>query len=370
MTIKLNNPFLDEMPATIGGRPNITGAGDNLLGRIANTFALARPEGQQAAAMAAQNAIKQQEFDIKNQGRAAAADALLKLGQAKTADEASLIIGEAVAAGADPSVFSEYTRATLDPVEMLGDNGVQFGNRFGVTRQGRTPAPKKPLVEINQGERENEFEKEFGKGQASRLNKIIEEVDTDVAEAERLETNLSQMEAALENAGTTGVADPLRIFAGSLAAQVGLVDEYDLSETASLETLKAAANDLIAKRAKQLGVNPTDKDAARVESIVAGIGKSNLANQALIDIGRQLNEKSFARAEIVQNALDEGAEKDIPKRLREFAKNNPLEIPDIPTPPPLTKDGKIDASKLQSGDKIVLGGQIYTFDGKQLILEE
>ena len=161
------------------------------------------------------------------------------------------------------------------------------------------PFDKGAKVSVNVGGEEPAFRKKLEEGLGSGTAARIDKIRTDADNATGVLTNLQTIEENLQNVGNTGVLDTTKIFVNNLGNQLGL--DINLDETASLEKINAASKQLSVPLVKQLGVNPTDRDAKIIEATVAGLGKSKQANFDLISLTRQIANKKLAHARIVED---------------------------------------------------------------------
>ena len=218
-----------------------------------------------------------------------------------------------------------------------------------------------PTTNITVGGEQPPFRKELEKKLGTDVAERISKIRTDADNAVGILSNLDTIEESLKNIKTTGPLDAPKIFINNLGAQLGL--DIDLDETASLEKINAAAKQLSVPLVKQLGVNPTDRDAKIIEATVSGLGKSKQANIDIIDISRQIAKKKLAHARIAEDLRDRGEEKLIARKIREYDINNPIKQPQKAVEPPRLPDGKLDVSKLKRGTTYIRGNEIFEFDG-------
>jgi len=234
------------------------------------------------------------------------------------------------------------------------------------TQTGETLQPfKKAETIVNVGGEEPAFRKKLEEGLGTKTAEVISKIRTDADNAVGVLTNLDTIEENLKNVGNTGVLDTAKIFLNNLGNQLGF--DINLDETASLEKINAASKELSVPLVKQLGVNPTDRDAKIIEATVAGLGKSKQANFDLISLTRQIANKKLAHAKIVDNLRDEGREQEISRAIRQYDLNNPIKQPARAIEPPTLANGKLDVSKLRKGKLYIKNNQIFEFDGVKFI---
>jgi len=237
------------------------------------------------------------------------------------------------------------------------------GRSIPVTAEGGRqlqPSVKERTV-VNVGGEEPAFRKSIEQTRGSKVGARIDKIETDADAAVGVLANLDVIEGNLSNVQTTGPLDSAKIFMNNLGTQLGL--QLDLSETSSLEQINAASKQLSVPLVKQLGVNPTDRDAKIIEATVAGLGKSKDANKNLIHVLRQVSNKRLVHAKISDQLRDEGREREIARTIREYDKSNPTTQLKKSSAVPLTPSGTIDVSKLKKGSRYQKDGLVVIFDG-------
>ena len=227
--------------------------------------------------------------------------------------------------------------------------------------QQLTPYVKPPSTVVNVGGEQLAFRKKIEESEGTRISEQMGKIETDANNAVGILANLDFIEENLKNVQTTGPLDTAQIFVNNLANQLGV--DVDLAETSSKEEINAASRALSVPLVKQLGVNPTDRDAKIIESTVAGLGKSKQANYDLINISRQIANKKLAHAKIAERLKQEGKERKIGQAIREYDSKNPVKPPKKAKEAPFLPSGKLDISKLQRGQTYLKDGNIYEFDG-------
>ena len=169
---------------------------------------------------------------------------------------------------------------------------------------------------------ETAFQKQFGKGEATRLTKDLESIKDNARSSFDIRSNIRSVEGALQKGAETGPLAKPAVFANNVAKQLGV--DLDLADTASLEQIEAASQRLTIPLTKQLGVNPTDRDAAKIEATTVGLGKSREANFAFIDVSKQATDKSIQHQQIALRLNKEGRPRDIEGAILKWDQENPV----------------------------------------------
>lgn len=175
-------------------------------------------------------------------------------------------------------------------------------------------ASKAPVVNVNSGINESAFQKKFGEERAKAIDTLITEQRNKSEQALRSLPALDRIETLLNEGLTTGGLDDTKIALGNVIRGIGGDPSRveALKNVNQLEEVRSLTNNLVIPLAKQLGYNPTDADAKRIESSVAGLGKGPEANRALIGFLRD----AASNAKQVQDYIDEALLRDDPKEIR------------------------------------------------------
>lgn len=188
---------------------------------------------------------------------------------------------------------------------------------IGQQALNRAIQPQSPLVQVNSGERESAFEREIGKKTASSISTFIEDQTTKTAELQNSLQAVNEMENLLNQGIKTGGFADVKIGLGEAIRFLGGDPSRipALENINELETLSGLTNKLIIPIANELGYNPTDADANRIESSVAGIGKGVEANRALIGFLRNTVEKQTQIQSLIDDVVMSGDSRRL-RRLR------------------------------------------------------
>jgi len=312
----------------------------------------------------AQNRAKKQLAELEQQEQQAFATKFPQFAglAAQTTPETRQAAIQAQLGGQIKQQFATPKFSTRDTAQGVVRINEATGEAQPITLGGQPLQPaKKGGTVVNVGGEEPAFRKKLEEGQGTKTSDRIDKIRTDADSAIGVLTNLDTIEENLRNIETTGPLDAPKMFINNLGAQLGL--DINLDETASLEQINAASKALSVPLVKQLGVNPTDRDAKIIEATVAGLGKSKQANMALLNVTRQIANKRLAHANIADNLREEGNERQLARKIREYDLNNPIKIPERALEAPILKNGKLDVSKLKKGKIYLKNGIEYEYDG-------
>lgn len=166
-----------------------------------------------------------------------------------------------------------------------------------------------PLVKVDTGTTEGSFSKARGES----INKFVDTVRNTSDMAVNALPALDQIENILNKGIVIGGADDTKIALGGVVRALGgdPTKIEKLKDVNDLETVNGLTQNLVIPLAKQLGYNPTDTDAKRIQASTAGLGKGEAANRALIGFVRDAARNSLA----VQDYIDQTLTTNDPKEI-------------------------------------------------------
>lgn len=169
--------------------------------------------------------------------------------------------------------------------------------------RARIDQEKQPSITNLTNVSDEKFAESFGKERAKAIETFSAKERAKTEEAYAAIPALSKMSDLFDNGLETGELDNIKITIGKTVRLLG-GDPSNLpviDDVADLETTKGMMNKIVIPFVKQLGVNPTNEDADRIESASPGIGKGVDANRALM----RLVTKAASDQVKVQEFIDE-----------------------------------------------------------------
>jgi hypothetical protein len=163
-----------------------------------------------------------------------------------------------------------------------------------------------PLVQVNTGEaQETAFQKELGKKQAASVSGFIDAENLKTTQLSKSMQAVNTIESILNQGVATGGFPKLKIAMGEAVRFLGgdPTEFAALKNVNELETIDGMTNKLVIPLAKELGYNPTDADAKRIESSVAGIGKGVEANRVLINFIKNTAARQYEVQQYVDSII-------------------------------------------------------------------
>ena len=176
-------------------------------------------------------------------------------------------------------------------------------NQFILTEQGPQPyygklESKTPKTEINMPGQRQVLQVE-----SKRAEDLQKKIDAGYTVLERL----AEQQAAIEGGMIGGSFADARTALGTFAATIGLRDPQLVSALANSKSFKANQQALAAAIAKQLGVNPTDKD---FQASLDQFARNTDDPQASLKFIKDMRDKFGKRQQINENMLQSYIEND------------------------------------------------------------
>ena len=203
-------------------------------------------------------------------------------------------------------ITGEFISQRMKPQErkIIKDVGgfQRFQDTGGRVFPDAVPTKKDPLVNVNVGgTEEGAFAKKFGENRAKAVSEFIDTETNKTTQLQQSMQAVNTIENLLNQGIETGGFANVKIGLGNAVRFLGgdPTEFPALKDINSLETIEGMTNKLVIPMAKQLGYNPTDADAKRIESSVAGLGKGVEANRALIGFIRNTASKQQEVQELI-----------------------------------------------------------------------
>lgn len=351
------------------------------LDRLQRGFQNQATDGQfleNEATRASESRILEDELMREQNARTTAANALIQLESATNAGDAQIIIGEAIAQGAPPEIFTAFTESMLAPEEVLGDGGTpQLMNRFGAVRQQKRVPEKKAQTEvtIHTGQDTKDAKAvAVDEATVANFNEIQEGVRSNRKLDQMYGSAITNARRALDRSPNTGTLANAQIIATNFIDALGI--PIDKSVTSDLEQFRLAVNQLTLPAMEHLKGAMSEKELVFLKNTLANLGTSVEANMiALVSMEemKKRNAEKFALYDgIMRDKTLNNEQKfdQVVSKITQYEDANPVEKL-TPIPPPVDKNGRVNTSGFEVGQRYVVtlqgGTQKYgVWDGENL----
>lgn len=225
--------------------------------------------------------------------------------------------------GDDPAQFGMPDRTTVQnmSVEQLDNLGQQWQS-MGMSPEElmKLQQPKEPLVKVELPAAEQAYAKEFGKGQAQRVNNIITSGD----EAQEALDTADQI-LAFEGI-STGQLEPLKANIAATLESIGVPKSVtkNIADVTSAQALESVTNRGVNAVLNMAKGPQTEGDAKRARSTIANLGDDPRAFTFKANTLKAAALRKIEMAQFYSEKADQGLSPSaINKQWREFTKTTP-----------------------------------------------
>lgn len=233
-----------------------------------------------------------------------------------------MMVREATAILADPNATPEMrmrAAAFIDPKNVLPTEAQRNFQAFQTMNpQQRAEfqqyqAAQRPVTNVNVGAGEREITKQLAQGDAGRVNKMAESVDS----MRSLGTALEEFQNVLENTNfQTGAAADQRLLAGQIADTLGLQRNWT-EDTSDAEVMRSITNQIAPTLRVPGSGATTDKDINLFLSSLPNITTTPDGNRKIIGYLQRIIQRREQEAEVARSLLEsEGSLRNLSFRLK------------------------------------------------------